>query len=164
MNPPTPIARLLPGSVRAGLVVPALSLLACLASLATSCGPSPLEKARAKLEQPIIALADSGDVEVLRVIADIEVLRADGMFSDSLANALTAMPASEFFAVDDKGVRARAGRGVDLTTLIAYTAAEPMLLKEMVVTPEQAAELRRMAVDNMKAAAEMAAAFAGPAP
>ena len=43
-------------------------------------------------------------------------------------------------------------------------ASKAFLLKEMVVTPEQAAELRRMAVDNMKAAAEMAAAFAGPSP
>jgi hypothetical protein len=87
------------------------------------------------------------------------VLRADGMFSDSLANALAAMPASEFLVLDDKGVLSRAGRGVDITTLLAYTAAEPMLLQGMAITPEQAAELRRLAHDNITAAAEMASGF-----
>lgn len=130
-----------------------------LAALAAGCGPSRVEVSRNRLEFPLAALADSGDVEALRMVADIEVLRADGMFSDSLANILMTKPATEFFAVDDKGVRTRSGRGTDITTLLAYTTAEPMLLKEAVITPEQSAELRRLAVDNMAAAAEMAAGF-----
>lgn len=141
------------------LLLPALVVLAGLAALAAGCGPSKLELQRRGLEQPLVAVADSGDVEALRMIADIEVLRADGMFSDSLANALAAMPANEFLALDDKGVLSRTGRGVDITTLLAYTAAEPMLIKEMAITPEQAAELRRLAHDNITAAAEMASGF-----
>jgi hypothetical protein len=154
MRPPP---RLVSSLVR--LVLPALLLLAGLVALATSCGPSKLELQRRGLERSLAVLADSGDVEAGRVIADIEVLRADGMFSDSLANVLTAMPANEFLAIDDKGVLSRTGRGVDITALLAYTAAEPMLIKEMAITPEQAAEVRRLAKDNMTAAAEMATSF-----
>jgi len=165
MNPPLPTAPRSPGNLRrTRFVVPVLLALACLATLAAGCGPSPVERARARLELPLAALADSGDVEAMRVVADLEVLRAEGMLSDSLANMLTAMPSTEYFVVDDKGVRARSGRGTDITTLVAYTAAEQMLLKELVITPEKAAELRRLALDNMQAAAEMAAGLAGPAP
>ena len=165
MNPPLPF-----GPIRARhpsrtfAVFCVLLLVACLGALSAGCGPSRLEKARDRLASPLAALADSGDVEALRVVADIEVLRADGMLSDSLANALTAMPSTEFFSLDEKGVRARSGRGVDITSLLAYTSAEPMLLKELVITPEQAAELRRLALDNMAAAAEMAAGFRGQGP
>jgi hypothetical protein len=153
MRPP------LPSTPLVRLLLPVLVALAGLALLAPGCGPSRLEVQRRGLEQPLAALADSGDIDALRMLADIEVLRADGMFSDSLANALTAMPASEFLALDDKGVRSRSGRGVDITTLLAYTTAEPMLLQEMAITPEQAAELRRLAHDNITAAAEMASGF-----
>lgn len=154
MRPPPPFAF---PPVR--LLLPVLLVLGGLAALALGCGPSKLELERRGLERPLVAVADSGDVEALRMLADIEVLRADGMFSDSLANALAAMPASEFLALDDKGVLSRAGRGVDITTLLAYTSAEPMLLQEMAITPEQAAELRRLAHDNITAAAEMASGF-----
>jgi hypothetical protein len=143
------------------LLIAAALALGAFVAIGVGCGPTPLQKERARLALPLAALADSGDVEALRMIADIEVLRADGMFSDSLANTLTDMPATEFFSVDEKAVRSRAGRGADITTLLAYTAAEPMLLKEQVITPEQSSELRRLALDNMTAAAEMAASFGG---
>lgn len=155
MRPPLPSA-----SPLVRLLLPALAVLAGVALLAVGCGPSQVEVQRRSLAQPLAAVADSGDLGALRMIADIEVLRADGMFSDSLANALTAMPANEFLALDDKGVLSRTGRGVDITTLLAYTTAEQMLIKEMAITPEQAAELRRLAHDNITAAAEMAAGFA----
>jgi hypothetical protein len=134
-------------------------VLATLVLAAASCGPNKVEVIRDRLETTLAALADSGDVEALGMVADIEVLRATGMFSDSVANALTAMPTKEFFALDEKGVRTRAGRGEDITTLREYTAAEPTLLKEAVITKEQAAELRRMAQDNITAAAEMATSY-----
>jgi hypothetical protein len=133
--------------------------LALAALVAASCGPGRVERERSLFEQPLASLADSGQVEAMRVVADIEVLRAGGLFSDSLANALTALPASEYIALDDKGALARTPRGQDLTTLVEYTAAEPMLLKEQAVTSMQVAELRRMALDNIAAAAEMATSY-----
>ena len=139
-------------------------VLAALVTAVASCGPNKVAVIRDKLETPLAVLADSGDVEALRMVADIEVLRATGMFSDSAANALTAMPTKEFFALDDKGVRARAGRGDDISTLLAYTSVEPTLLKEAVITQAQAAELRRMAQDNITAAAEMATSYGAVAP
>ncbi len=132
--------------------------LACALALA-GCGANKVERERSVFERPLAALADSGQVEAMRVVADIEVLRANGLFSDSLANSLTMMPASVYIQLDDQGRLARTGKGADLITLVEYTAAEPMLLKEKVVTGVQVAELRRMALDNIAAAAEMATSF-----
>lgn len=146
-------------SRRLRVAVLAIAVLASLAVAALSCGPNKVTVIRDRLETPLAVLADSGDVEALGMVADIEVLRASGMFSDSIANSLTAMPTREFFSLDEKGARARAGRGVDITTLLTYTTAEPKLLKEAVITQEQAAEIRRMAQDNMTAAAEMATRY-----
>jgi len=142
----------------------AIAMLGALVVAAGSCGPNKVAVIRDRLETPLASLADSGDVEALRMVADIEVLRAGGMFSDSVANSLTSMPTREFFSLDEKGARQRAGRGEDITTLLAYTNSEPMLLKEAVITQEQAAEIRRMAQDNMTAAAEMATRYGAVAP
>ena len=97
----------------------------------------------------------------MRVVADIEVLRAQGMFTDSLANWLVELPASEFMSLDKKGVLTRVSRGIDLSKLVDYLAVEPQLVNEMVVTAAQAAELRRLAMENTAAAAEMATDFVG---
>jgi hypothetical protein len=128
---------------------------------AVGCGPGKIERERSVFSRPLTVLADSGQVEAMRVVADIEVLRAQGVFTDSVANWLTEMPADEFMSLDDKGVLTRVGRGVDLTMLVDYITVEPELLQEMVVTTAQAAELRRLASDNMAAAAEMATGFRG---
>lgn len=159
MTPPTLPSPSQIAAARFRVFAVAALVLAALVVAAVSCGPSKVEVARDRLETPLAVLADSGDVEALRMIADIEVLRATGMFSDSVANTLTAMPTKEFFALDDKGVKARSGRGDDISTLLAYTSAEPTLLKEAVITSAQAAELRRMAQDNITAAAEMATSY-----
>ena len=108
------------------------------------------------LKQPLSALADQGDVEAMRVVADIEVLRAQSMFSDSAANALTAMPGVAFIGLDPKGQASRIDRGQDLTELLAFTAVELGLLKDHTITPDDAAGVRRLATDNMAAAAEKA--------
>lgn len=108
------------------------------------------------LKQPLSALANQGDVEAMRVVADIEVLRAQSMFSDSAANALTAMPGVAFIGLDPKGQASRIDRGQDLTELLAFTAVELGLLKDHTITPDDAAEVRRLATDNMAAAAEKA--------
>ena len=140
--------------------LPALLLLLSAALLvAAGCGPSKVERQRSVFDRPLAALADSGQVEAMRVVADIEVLRAQGMFTDSLANSLMELSASEYMTLDEKGALKRVSRGVDLSALVDYLAVEPQLLQEMAVTHEQAAELRRLAMDNMAAAAEMAAGF-----
>lgn len=150
------------GSFRA---LPAL-LLVLLAGLlaAAGCGPTKVEKERSVFDRPLATLADSGQVEAMRVVADIEMLRAQGMFTDSLANSLMELPSSEYMSLDDKGVLRRASRGVDLNALVDYLAIEPQLLQEMVITSAQAAELRRLAMENMAAAADMATGFVGQRP
>lgn len=138
-----------------------LALLLVSLFTAASCGPGRIEKERSIFDRPLAVLADSGQVEAMRVVADIEVLRAQGMFTDSLANQLAAMPATEFMSLDDQGTLTRVGRGLDLTMLVDYIAVEPQLLQELVVTSAQAAELRRLAMENTAAAAEMATDFRG---
>jgi len=135
----------------------ALALLVAL--VLAGCGTGKIERERSLFERPLAQLADSGQVEAMRVVADIEVLRAGGIFSDSLANSLTHVPASEYIQLDDHGTLTRTGKGTDLAALVEYVAAEPKLLKEKAVTDMQVAELRRMALDNIAAAAEMAASY-----
>jgi hypothetical protein len=64
-------------------------------------------------------------------------------------------------SLDKKGVLTRVSRGIDLSKLVDYLAVEPQLVNELVVTAAQAAELRRLAMENMAAAAEMATDFVG---
>src|SRR5260221_6329142 len=136
----------------------ALGLVLVLAAVA-GCDSGPARALRlhqAALQQPLGTLADQGDVEAMRVVADIEVLRAQSVFSDSAANALTAMPGAAFIGLDPGGKALRIERGQDLVELLAFTALEPMLLKDKSITPDDAAEVRRLATDNMAAAAEKA--------
>ena len=113
-------------------------------------------KKKSALGAPLAALAEGGDVEAMRMLADIERLRAEGVFSDSAANALAATPAERFLTMDGKGHITRAVVGDDITTLLEYSEAEPLLLKEQVITAADATELRRLANYNTAAAAEMA--------
>jgi len=140
------------------LAKPALGL-ALLLALALGCESSETRARKTHmtaLQQPLSALADQGDVEAARVVADIEVLRSQTMFSDSAANALAAMPGTAFIALDPKGKPLRVDRGQDIVELLAFTAAEPGLLKDHTITPADAADVRRLATDNLAAAAEKA--------
>jgi hypothetical protein len=119
-------------------------------------GSGATAKKKAVLATPLGALAESGDVEAMQLLADIERLRAQGVFSDSSANALAATPSSQFLMLDKKGHVTRAVVGDDITTLLEYSTAEPLLLKEKVITAADATELRRIANYNTAAAAEMA--------
>jgi hypothetical protein len=114
-------------------------------------------KKQSVLVAPLNTLAEGGDVEAMRMLADIERLRAEGVFSDSAANALGATPSNQFLTVDAKGHVTRAVVGDDITTLLEYSTAEPLLLKEQVITAADATELRRLANYNTAAAAELAA-------
>ena len=113
-------------------------------------------KKKSALSVPLSSLVESGDVEAMRLLADIERLRAVGVFSDSSANALAAMPSDQFLALDSKGHITRSTVGDDITTLVEYSTEEPLLLKENVITAADATELRRLANYNTAAAAEMA--------
>jgi hypothetical protein len=129
----------------------ALALVGCGAF-----GSGATAKKKDALVAPLSALAEGGDVEAMRMLADIERLRAEGVFSDSSANALAATPSNQFLALDAKGHMTRAVMGDDITTLLEYSTAEPLLLKEKVITAADATELRRIANYNTAAAAEMA--------
>lgn len=113
-------------------------------------------KKKSALVAPLSAVAEGGDVEAMRMLADIERLRAEGVFSDSAANALASTPADHFLTLDAKGHLTRAVVGDDITTLLEYSEAEPLLLKEQVITAADATELRRLANYNTAAAAELA--------
>jgi len=113
-------------------------------------------KKKTALATPLAALAEGGDVDAMQMLADIERLRGKGVFSDSAANALGATPASQFLTLDKQGKMTRAVVGDDITTLVQYLDAEPLLLKEQVITVADATELRRLANYNTSAAAEMA--------
>ena len=116
---------------------------------------------KAELSTPLSALAEKGEVEAMRLVADIEVLRAQGVFSDSAANALGATPATQFLAADARGRLRRAEVGEDISTLLDYSAAEALLLKERAIREADATELRRLANYNTAAAADMAAQLRG---
>jgi hypothetical protein len=134
-------------------------LVALLAIAVVGCGAfghGTAAKKKSALVTPLSALAEGGDVEAMRMLADIERLRAEGVFSDSAANALAATPANQFLSLDAKGQVTRAVVGDDITTLLEYSEAEPLLLKEQVITPADATELRRLANYNTAAAAELA--------
>src|SRR5262249_36990570 len=118
-------------------------------------------KKMSALDAPLNALAEGGDVPAMQLLADIERLRAEGVFSDSAANALGATPGTQFFELDKKGEVTRAVVGDDIPTLLEYSVAEPLLLKEQVITAADATELRRLANYNTAAAAEMASKLRG---
>jgi len=147
-----------PRSLRILLVC---ALLAATASCSWLGSRDAAKKEQAALAGPLNALAEKGDVEAMRLLADIEVLRAQGVFSDSAANALGAAPAAQFLATDAKGNLRRAEVGEDITTLLDYSSAEPKLLKEQAIKEADALELRRLANYNTSAAADMAAQLKG---
>src|SRR4249920_2850970 len=106
---------------RLGLVV-GLLLAVAVGTGCESGAARALKAHQLALKQPLSALADQGDVEAMRVVADIEVLRAQSVFSDSAANALATMPGVLFITLDPKGQASRIERGQDLVELLAFTA------------------------------------------
>jgi hypothetical protein len=144
---------------RSTLVLLGVALGLLYLTLVTGCESREARALKAQqlaLKQPLSTLADQGNVEAMRVVADIEVLRSQTVFSDSAANALATMPGAAFIALDPKGHPTRFERGEDLVELLAFTAVEQGLLKDGTITPDDAAEVRRLATDNMAAAAEKA--------
>lgn len=111
------------------------------------------------LQSSLGTLADQGELEAAQVVADIEVLRSQSVFSDSVANALTAMPGSAFLHLDEKGLAQRFERGSDIATLLDFMSMEAKLTEGGVITSDEVADVRRLATDNLAAAAEKAKAL-----
>lgn len=71
------------------------------------------------LTQPLSQLADQGQLDALQLLADLEVLRAQGLFADSTVDRWVAQPAAAFLeAPRDSGVT-RGPQGRALTSLLA---------------------------------------------
>jgi hypothetical protein len=141
---------------------PAIGLLLAVLSasaLLTGCeskAAKELKLREAALQSSLGTLADQGDVGAAQLVADIEVLRSQTVFSDSVANALTAMPGAAFLHLDDKGAAQRYERGADIGTLLDFMTVEAKLIQDGVISNDEATDVRRLAIDNLSAAAEKA--------
>ena len=136
------------------VVMLALSLALLGSAACESQQAKELKARKASLETPLSSLAEQGDLPAMQLIADIEVLRAQSMFPDSVANSLVAMPSSAFLHVDEKGDVTRFERGLEITTLLDFSTAEQQLIGDGVVTATDVAEVHRLAGDNLSAAAD----------
>lgn len=94
----------------------------CVAlSLSVGCGDrGAKDTLAADLNRPLSQLADEGQIEALQVLADLEVLRAQGVFEDSTADRLMARSAATFLTNEAHGKLARGPWGQALTTLLAH--------------------------------------------
>ena len=143
------------------------TLVALAAALALLAAASGCESAAAKkqkawqasMQEKLGTLADAGDTGAMQLVADIEMLRASGFLTDSLATAFTKMPGENFFVYGSGGTVQRQNQAVRISTLLEFTSEEQSLLKDGVITEAEAAEARRLAADNLAAAAEMVAEF-----
>ena len=115
-----------------------------------------IEARGAALDSSLAALAETGDTTAMQLVADIEVLRAQAMFPDSVANALAAMPSTAFLHMDVKGEVGRVERGLEITQLLEFSTNAAQLIKDGVITEADADEVRRLAADNLSAAADKA--------
>ena len=153
-----------PSRVAAHLIRRTCVLLFALSAvvLLVGCESNATKELKARttaLQSSLGTLADQGELEAAQVVADIEVLRSQSVFSDSVANALTAMPGSAFLHLDEKGLSQRFERGSDIATLLDFMSMEAKLTEGGVITSDEVADVRRLATDNLAAAAEKAKAL-----
>jgi hypothetical protein len=123
----------------------------------TACESKQAKELKAKksaLDAPLSALAEQGDLAAMQLVADIEVLRAQTMFPDSVANALVAMPCTAFLHLDEKGELGRYERGDEITALLEFSTGEAQLVRDGVITAADGVEVRRLAGENLSAAAD----------
>ncbi len=135
----------------------ALLVLGLALTALTACESKQAKEVKAKkaaLQTTLAALAETGDLPAMQLVADIEVLRSQSMFPDSVANALVAMPSTAFLHVDEKGELARFERGSEITTLLDFSTGEAELVKNGTITAADGIEVRRLASDNLSAAAD----------
>ncbi len=148
----------------AALATALLIVLSAVGALLTGCESKAAKELKLRevaLQSSLGTLADQGDVQAAQLVADIEVLRSQSVFSDSVANSLTAMPGTAFLHLDDKGLAQRYERGTDIATLLDFTSAEAKLIQDGVITTDEAGDVHRLAMDNMSAAAEKAKSLKG---
>lgn len=144
-------------------LVAALTLIAALTAL-TACESADAKKQKAwqiSMKSDLGALADKGDTGSMQLVADIELLRASGFLSDSAATALTQLPGETYFTYVPGGEPQRQNQAVRISTLLEFTTEEQALLKDGVITEAEAAEARRLAADNLAAAAELVSQYRG---
>jgi hypothetical protein len=95
-------------------------LLPALLVLLTGCSPHRTAKPGSPdLAQPLSQLADQGQLESLQLLADLEVLRAQGLFADSTVDRWVAEPAEAFLETPRSGGVTRGPKGRALTSLLA---------------------------------------------
>jgi len=127
--------------LRAALI--GLPLLLAL-MLVPGCGGRGAQKTpTTDLTRPLSQLADQGTLEALQLLADLEVLRAQGVFADSTADRLAANPASTFLEHGANGAVVRGAQGRALTALLGHGTW----------SDAQRATLRRRAAQDLIAAA-----------
>ena len=98
---------------------PALLLAVLLVWLA-GCSPHrDPNTAAPDLTQPLSQLADQGQLDALQLLADLEVLRAQGLFADSTVDHWLAEPAVAFLETPRGGGVTRGPKGRALTSLLA---------------------------------------------
>lgn len=131
------------------LALAVMSLTACETQQAKE-----LKARKAALAAPLSALAEQGDLAAMQLVADIEVLRAQSMFPDSVANALVAMPCNAFLHLDEKGELGRFERGNEITALLEFSTSEAQLVRDGAISDTDGAEVRRLAAENLSAAAD----------
>jgi hypothetical protein len=152
----------MPGRNRNIRTVTAALAALLFAGLFSGCASPAVKQRKAwqtSMQQDLGALADKGDLGSMRLVADVEMLRAEGFFTDSLATALTKLPGATFFEYAASGEPVRKAEAANISALLEFTSSEPALLKDAVITTAEAAEVRRLAADNMSAAADMANEF-----
>lgn len=129
----------------------ALLLVAIVLPSLPGCGRGTPRPEPPDLDRSLAALADAGQLEALQLLADLEVLRAQGVFADSTADRLAAGPARTFLAIEGDARVVRSARGHALTTLLAHPDWNDTRL----------ATVRRLAARDPAAAAAWADSTAG---
>lgn len=95
-------------------------LLPALLMLVMGCAPHRTANAPVPdLTQPLSRLADQGQLDALQLLADLEVLRAQGLFADSTVDRWVAQPAAAFLETPRDGGVTRGPQGRALTSLLA---------------------------------------------
>lgn len=121
----------------------ALLLLGIVLASVAGCGRGAQHPPKPDLDRSLAALADAGQLEALQLLADLEVLRAQGVFADSTADRLAAGPARTFLAIEGDARVVRTARGHAFTTLLAHPDGNEARL----------ATVRRLAAQDPAAAA-----------
>ncbi len=123
------------------------AMLPALLLLLAGCSPHRAPSAPVPdLTQPLSRLADQGQLDALQLLADLEVLRAQGLFADSTVDRWGSQPAAAFLEAPRGGGVTRGPQGRALTSLLARSDW----------SDRDRATLRRLAAHDLSAAGRWA--------